>query len=143
MEPFSELSPSQKLKEILQWFIRGDLVNLVAKKERKAKRMDIIVGNHKNLSDAVADEENVDITKLSDLFEENAYKYLNELVNKKRKSGIFSCGKCNEEIDDNKKNPSVFCDRCLIWYHFTCHGLKRKPRTAHWYCDYCIEKASV
>ena len=30
----------------------------------------------------------------------------------------------------------VQCDRCLMWQHYDCAGLNRKPR-GHWFCSEC------
>ena len=33
---------------------------------------------------------------------------------------------------------SICCDGCLDWVHLKCTGLKRAPKSKHWFCRACL-----
>ena len=56
---------------------------------------------------------------------------------------IYLCGECKKTLKINPANfneESVGCDRCPIWYHFVCVGIKEGNEATHeqkWHCIKC------
>ena len=45
---------------------------------------------------------------------------------------------CSKALKDNQE--SIACDRCLLWYHFSCSSLSSKPKARNWFCKTCKNK---
>lgn len=46
----------------------------------------------------------------------------------------WSCAKCSETLQEVR---SLACDSCLLWFHFSCAGVKRVPHKKEWFCRDC------
>ena len=44
---------------------------------------------------------------------------------------------CNSRHD----HQWIFCNACMLWFHYECQGLTRKPRKKHYLCIKCVSSA--
>ena len=123
---------------MLTWLISPDILNYVMKHERIIKCSDFIV-NLRNVTDAIAEVSDKDIELLNYYCNINAFRRLTDLVNKKKKTGKSTCGTCLKLIKD-KLSYSVICERCFIWYHFSCTDYTDKQENKVWFCTKCKQK---
>ena len=70
-----------------------------------------------------------------------AWAAINSVVSVIQANPTWYCGRCTREIIDDEQN-SIVCERCLVWYHFDCVGLKRSPKSRVWICRSCFEESA-
>ena len=116
---------------------------LIAKEARNGSKLiteQDIESNVHRISDAVRDKENINIHRIEKYFEENAWLSLLAIMEKKEKCK-WTCLKCKAVIS-TKVEDSIHCDRCLLWCHFQCVPIKKRPKIKNWYCNTCKAKYS-
>ena len=85
------------------------------------------------LPDSLLDE-NVNINFIEEYRAGNTFIKLKQLVKEKSKRSAWKCGTCSKFLG---KKHSIFCDRCLLWSHYNCSKLKKKP-VGNWFCIKCV-----
>ena len=80
------------------------------------------------LSDSLLDE-NVNITLIEGYCAGNNFIKSKQLVKEKSKRSAWKCGSCSKFL---RKKHSILCDRCLLWSHYNCSKLKKKP-AGNWF----------
>jgi hypothetical protein len=85
------------------------------------------------LPDGVVDE-NVDVHLIRKYFTNDAWLLVMDVIQQKQRDPVFVCKCCFHDLHDE---PSIVCDHCLLWYHIRCVGLKRGPKSKHWFCCTC------
>ena len=62
-------------------------------------------------------------------------------VKKQKLSPVYLCGLCKKEVVEKPtkfSEESISCDKCPLWYHFTCVGIKEGHKIkGKWYCAKC------
>ena len=75
----------------------------------------------------------VDLNRLQVYFSPDAWLKVQHLI-----AGVckleWLCNSCTKRLADSSY---VGCDRCLEWYHLSCVGLSRTPKTKLWLCRMC------
>ena len=90
------------------------------------------------MSDTIRDDEMVDIHRVEKYFDRDAW--LLVLKSSSEKNCIdFVCSVCTKMINDERED-SIACDRCLLWSHFKCTSLKKRPKHRNWFCTSCRVK---
>ena len=70
-------------------------------------------------------------------FSLDAWLVVEEVVKVIKEDPTWFCGRCTLQIED-KTQPSIMCNSCLTWFHFTCLCLKRSPKSKLWFCRTCF-----
>ena len=110
---FKKLSPIEKDRMILGSLSTSQAVEETIAGHRLLNKEDILpVGK---MSDTIKDDEMVDIHR------------------------DFVCSVCTKMINDERED-SIACDRCLLWSHFKCTSLKKRPKHRKWFCTSCRVK---
>ena len=86
------------------------------------------------ISDAVVDE-NVDICLIRHLFTNDAWVMAESVLQQKSQSMTWICHLCSHDLHTEQ---CILCDHCLLWYHFSCVGLSRQPKSRNWFCRSCM-----
>lgn len=134
--PFKKLNPIEKDRMILGSLSRSHAVGEAIAGQRLLNKEDILPVA--NISDTIRDEEMVDIHRVEKYFEKEAW--LLVLESSKEKNCIdFVCTVCSKMIKDEYED-SIACDRCLLWSHFKCTSLKKRPKHRNWFCTSCRTK---
>ena len=81
------------------------------------------------ISDIVGDEGMVDIYRVEQYFEKDAWLYVPKSTKEKTRID-FLCSVCTKMINDESED-SIACDRCLIWTHCTCTSLRTETGSAN------------
>ena len=82
-------------------------------------------------------DENVDIYQVRKYFSQDAWCLLEHVVSQKAKNMTWMCTVCYHDLHSPGAEPSVICDACLRWYHFSCVGLLKQPKAKQWFCRPC------
>ncbi|XP_054163015.1 LOW QUALITY PROTEIN: transcription initiation factor TFIID subunit 3-like [Oppia nitens] len=57
-------------------------------------------------------------------------------------SSQWQCPECKLSVDNTK--PSICCDDCDCWYHWSCVGITQAPREEEsWFCKACYDKQAI
>jgi len=91
-----------------------------------------------DINKAVLDKA-VDWQLVRHLFESRARDRIIQLIQDKRANHIWLCDCCCGCLEESR---SILCDLCFSWYHLTCCGLLRPPKTKSWICNACFQAAS-
>lgn len=60
-------------------------------------------------------------------------------LKEKKKTKEWICPKCKKP----DQTDSIMCDRCQLWFHFTCVGIIMAPKDdENWYCNFCRKKVA-
>ena len=78
-------------------------------------------------------DENVNINLIEEYCVGNTFIKLKQLVKEKSKRSAWKYGNCSNFLG---KKHSILCDRCLLWSHYNCSKLKKKP-VVNWFCMKC------
>ena len=89
--------------------------------------------------DAVVDE-NVDVCLVRRHFSSDAWLLVEDVVKQKSEKMTWTCHACFHDLHTKE---SVLCDRCLLWFHFSCVGLTRPPKSKNWFCRSCFAACKV
>ena len=81
-------------------------------------------------------DENVCLSSCKKYFTDEGWLALESVVAAIAKTPRYFCGRCTNPIDDDTED-SILCDSCLIWYHYQCVNIKKKPKSKHWFCRSC------
>ena len=76
-----------------------------------------------------------EVGEIKEFFNEDAWLGLKNVLEIKEKNSLWSCKECRKTIENDQN--TVACEACLEWFHFTCLGIKRKPRVKTWFCTIC------
>lgn len=117
---------------MLQWFVEAEVADDVLKKSVGLIEEEEVEVRPEKIPDAVCDE-NVDIHLIRKFFTPDAWLVVAQVTEQKKKS-ILVCSYCSHDADEY---PSIFCDRCLSWFHMKCVGLTHGPKTRNWFCRKC------
>ena len=133
---FKKLSPIEKDRMILGSLSTSLAVGEAIADHRLLNKEDILpVGK---MSDTIRDDEMVDIHRVEKYFDRDAW--LLVLKSSRKKNCIdFVCSVCTKMINDERED-SIACDRCLLWSHFKCTSLKKRPKHRNWFCTSCRVK---
>ena len=80
-------------------------------------------------------DENVCIGQVRKYFSFDAWNLLEATMDTMRTQGSWTCSVCHTELHSSE---SICCDGCLDWVHLKCTGLKRAPKSKHWFCRPCF-----
>lgn len=83
--------------------------------------------------DSIQEKESLDIYRVQKYFSKEAWLEVLNIIRKKEEIG-WCCAVCTKVINDDCED-SIAC--CLLWFHFNCTSLKKKPKTRNWFCRYC------
>ena len=68
-------------------------------------------------------------------------KKLAQKLKKQKLSHMYLCGLCKKEVVEKPtkfSEENIGCDKCPLWYHFTCVGIKEGHEIkGKWYCAKC------
>lgn len=127
---------SLSLLVTLSWFVDEELSSAVLRMNGKQlieeESVDVLP---ENLPDAILDD-NVDVHLIRKYFTNDAWLLVKDVVARKQNNPIYRCKSCQHDLH---LSPSIVCDHCLYWFHMQCVGLKRKPKTRHWFCRNCYD----
>ena len=136
--PFCRLSPKEKDKMILGALSPALAIGEAMGGNRLLNKEDILpVGK---ISDAIRDHDMVDIYRVEKYFEKEAWLSVVKASAEKNCVG-FVCAVSAKMIRDECED-SIVCDGCLLWSHFTCTSLKKRPKNKNWFCNSCRLKYS-
>ena len=83
-------------------------------------------------------DENVCISQIKKYFSFDGWSVLMNSIEIMHTHGSWICSKCCNEL----AGESIACDSCLEWCHLQCAGLKRAPKTKHWFCRCCYSTSA-
>ena len=121
---------------MLSWFV-DKKISESALKEGVLIEEEHVECRPEKVSDAVADE-NVDLNLIRKHFTYDGWMVCEQVINKKAMKMEWKCNVCHHDLGGD----SVACDCCLLWYHFTCVGLTKHPKTKYWFCRSCYSSAT-
>lgn len=134
--PFCKLTPAEKDRQILEYLVSKLAAGEAMEGQRLLKTKDLLpIGQ---VSEAINDHENVDIHRIQKYFDTDAWLDTLQLSEDKSHFG-WLCPVCAKVIDDDNED-SIACDRCLLWSHFGCTSLKKRPKNKNWFCRSCKSK---
>ena len=133
---FKKLSPIEEDRMILSFLSTSQAVGEAIAGKRLLNKEDVLpVGR---ISDTIRDDEMVDIHRVQKYFDRNAW-FLVLKSSREKNSIDFVCSVCTKVINDECED-SIACDRCLLWSHFKCTSLKKRPKNRNWFCTSCRVK---
>ena len=109
----------------MQWFVEESFATAALNNTRQLIEEEKV----EVCQDAVVDE-NIDVH----LIRNDAWLLVMDVVQQKQQNPVFVCKYCFHDLHEE---PSIVCDHCLSWSHIRCFGLKRGPKSKHWYCHKC------
>ena len=80
-------------------------------------------------------DDNVCITQIRKYFTFDAWNLLETTMEIVRTKGRWTFSVCHADLH---ASDSIFCDGHLDWVHMKCTGLKRAPKSKHWFCRSCF-----
>lgn len=114
---------------MLRWFVEAHSAEMAL---IGMKLTENHIKDRDRISDAFRDE-NIDVHRIKQYFSSPGWLKVLELMEEKKDSD-WSCVVCSIALD---KESQVGCDSCLEWYHFSCVGLNKAPKSKKWYCVRC------
>lgn len=129
--PFKLLSMREKRKQILGWLV-GQTAAKAAIDGKMLEEND--VEQRPELIHCGILDENVDFNAVQRFFSEDAWLSVTSVIQHKQKLQKWDCHTCSSDLEGQ---DSIVCDWCLSWYHLTCVGLKKQPKTKVWQCLNC------
>lgn len=120
---------------LLGWFVSKEDVNLAVMEPGYLIDEDSVEVMPENVVDGVMDE-NVDISLIEKYFTPDAWMLIEDVVTQKRRKRHFTCSCCSEALTESCQWV-IACDHCLCWFHLNCVGLRKLPKTKHWFCRNC------
>lgn len=123
---------------ILSWLVEKNVAE-------KAMKNDILIEENdvecrpERVPDSIADE-NVDIFLVRRMFTQDAWAIVEDMYKLKTKKMNWMCSICYHDLPEDQ---SIVCDSCLLWHHFKCCGITKRPKTKTWFCRRCITAAKV
>lgn len=130
--PFVNLPLVSKQKIIIGWFTSAKIAENSIKSGKVIDEDAIEVIPDKILDSCLDDS--VDLSVAKPFFTEDGWKLLEQIVKVKKETVVWKCNSCQLECADS---PTVLCNSCLFWHHYSCVGLIQKPRTKFWFCREC------
>ncbi len=118
---------------MLEWFVDNKVAATALKSRKHLIEEEHVEVRPERLPDAVLDE-NVDVHLIRRFFTQDAWLLVMDVVQQKQRNPVFICKCCYHDLEES---PSIVCDHCLSWHHMTCVGLKKGPKSKHWYCRSC------
>ena len=86
---------------------------------------DDVQSNIQLIPDTARDKENIDIDRVQKYFNDKGWLAVLNVLSKKDDTK-WCCSFCNKVISDDQE--SIACDRCLLWFHFSCTSLKKNSQ---------------
>ena len=80
------------------------------------------------ITDAVVDE-NVDVHLIHKYFTCDAWLLVEQVLKRKQKKMTWCCNFCHGDLHVKTSGHLIVCESCLLWFHFTCVGLSKQPKT--------------
>lgn len=130
---FKKLSPIEKDRMILSSLSTSQAMGEAIAGKRLLYLRDVLPV--RRISDTVRDDEMVDIHRVQKYFDRNAW-FLVLKSSREKNSIDFVCFVCTKVIN-NECDDSIACDRCLLWSHFKCTSLNKRPKNRNWFCASC------
>ena len=119
----------------MSWFVDEKILDSAIKHNQLIQEEEVECQPEK-VSDAVVDD-NVDVHVVRKYFTNDAWMVVEEVMKLKLDKMNWICHSCSHDLHTEE---SIICDSCLLWYHFTCASLIRKPKTKNWFCRECYAK---
>ena len=116
---------------MLLWFVDKKVAEL-AVKDGVLIDEECIECQPERVTDAIADE-NVDVCMVRKFFTYEGWMIVEQVVHEKVTRMKWKCNMCHHDLSD-KLGESVACDCCLLWFHFSCVGLTKHPKTKNCFC---------
>ena len=135
--PYKKMKPYDKERMIMECVSEKRIMDAEALNGKRLLDNDDIQTNIHFIPDTVRDRDNIDIFRVEKFFTEDAWLQLLEILQKKEESA-WHCKACSKAVKDNQE--SIACDRCLLWYHFSCLSLSSKPQARNSFCKTCKNK---
>ena len=139
MLPFEKLPPEEKNRFIL--------LNLKHDQQRTVQALEgMLLLSEDNikpfniLPDSLRDE-CIDIFRVEKFFTKSGWRKVLSFLKQKSKTA-WTCLSCSHVVKGAKKEESILCNRCSLWCHLTCSGLKTLPKSRNWFCKGCKAKYS-
>ena len=120
---------------ILSWLVDKEVAGQALKKDILIEE-DRVECRPEKVSDAICDE-NVDIHLVRKCFTHDAWLVLENMLSQKTHRMTWVCNVCYHDLHAESSGPSVICDCCLKWFHFTCVGIVKQPKATNWFCRSC------
>lgn len=118
---------------ILDWFVNPTVAKSAISGDRLVEE-DEVECRPEKVPCSVLDE-NVDICLVRHYFTVEAWKVVDGVMKKKEEIDEWLCSMCHHDLHSK---PSIICELCLKWYHFSCVGLTAQPKKKNWFCRQCI-----
>ena len=81
-------------------------------------------------------DDNVCVGLIRKYFSFDAWDILEAVMDTMRTQGSWTA-LCHTDLHSME---SICCDGCLDWVHMRCTGLKRAPKSKHWFCRVCYSR---
>lgn len=81
----------------------------------------------------------IELSVLEQYFEAKAFEKFVKMVDEKRKTNIYTCFECQENLFNGESEESIRCDGCLFWIHIECVDEidETKVQDKGWFCSKC------
>lgn len=80
-------------------------------------------------------DDTINIYRVKKYFTHSGWKRMIALVSRVKREKSWHCKSCCRDLND--KQLQIGCDVCLEWYHLSCTGKSRPPKTKTWICRHC------
>lgn len=114
-------------------FLTNDLAAAEASLGKRTLLGDDLNSLHE-ISDAIQDKENLDVYPVQKYLSKEAWLEVLTLIKKKEMG--WCCAVCTKLINDDCED-SIACDNCLLWYHFNCTSVAKRPKNRDRFCKSC------
>lgn len=81
-------------------------------------------------------DENICIQTIQKYFTPDAWAAVVQVCDMMKQHAVWYCGACTRSINDDTQD-SIVCEACLMWFHFDCVGVRSKPKSRKWFCNFC------
>lgn len=133
LQAYCDMDEHNKCKMLLSWFVGSENASLIVS-ESEEPDTTMLPKSARNLPDSIRDS--IIATNILKKFAKPEFiSHIDNLVAQKQRSKQWKCGICKKNIANER---CIACDRCLMWNHFSCTKLKKKPHS-NWFCTICIE----
>jgi len=127
VKPFEKLRATDKDTIRLSWFVRQDAVNRAIRDGEVLQVSDVQDG----IAMHACDDRPV-VDEVKQYFSDEAWEAVSEMM-ASINTLTWCCCLCDEAdvaspSGKRKRMKSIQCDHCLVWLHYHCAALTRKPR---------------
>ncbi len=125
---------------MLLWFVDKKVAELALKQGVLIDEEHVECRPEK-ITDAVADG-NVQVQTIRKYYTYEAWMLVEQVVKQKHKKMTWVCNICHHDLNSKTSGDSIACESCLLWFHFSCVGLLKRPKAKNWFCRSCYQAAS-